>query len=161
MCIYTFLVEYFITHQLPKSSPLKFLCLHYVDLSRFSLATMANENLGVAFSGGGIRSAAFCSGVLRRLITKKKEPDYLSCVSGGGYTGSSFVQWKYHNGGNTGDWADAFFDHMRTRTGHFCNWQSCTSGFGSFGCIRGDNRSDCGLGFVCLSNCVRCESFVR
>jgi hypothetical protein len=89
---------------------------------------MANENLGVAFSGGGIRSAAFCSGVLRRLITKKKEPDYLSCVSGGGYTGSSFVQWKYHNGGNTGDWADAFFDHMRTRTGHFCNWQSCTSG---------------------------------
>jgi predicted patatin/cPLA2 family phospholipase len=52
---------------------------------------MADKKFGVAFSGGGIRSAAFCSGVLRRLITKKKEPDLLSCVSGGGYTGSAYM----------------------------------------------------------------------
>ena len=50
---------------------------------------------GVGFSGGGIRSAAFCSGVLRKLIFHDKEPDVLSCVSGGGYTGSAYVQWKY------------------------------------------------------------------
>lgn len=56
-----------------------------------------NEKFGVTFSGGGIRSAAFCSGALRWLIENKKEPRYLSCVSGGGYTGSAYVQWKYHN----------------------------------------------------------------
>ncbi len=96
--------------------------------SRLSLVAMADKKLGVAFSGGGIRSAAFCSGVLRRLITKNKEPDFLSCVSGGGYTGSAYVQWKYHKRGNTSDWADEFFDHMRARTGHFCNWQRRISG---------------------------------
>ena len=37
---------------------------------------------GLAFSGGGIRSAAFCSGVLRRLLQYDVEVDYLSCVSG-------------------------------------------------------------------------------
>ena len=84
---------------------------------------MADKKLGVAFSGGGIRSAAFCSGVLRRLIRKNKEPDYLSCVSGGGYTGSSYVQWKYFRGENIHNWADEFFDHMRRRTCLFCDWQ--------------------------------------
>jgi hypothetical protein len=99
---------------------------------------MADKKFGVAFSGGGIRSAAFCSGVLRRLITKKKEPDFLSCVSGGGYTGSAYVQWKYHKGTQPG-WTDAFFDHMRARTGHFCNWQDWFQGEGVESCSR--NRS--------------------
>jgi len=44
---------------------------------------------GLAFSGGGIRSAAFCSGVLRRLLQRNTKIDYLSCVSGGGYTGTA------------------------------------------------------------------------
>ena len=69
-------------------------------LSRFgsqpALIKMA-EKFGVAFSGGGIRSAALCSGALRWLLENEKEPDYLSCVSGGGYTGSAYVQWKYHH----------------------------------------------------------------
>ena len=57
------------------------------------------KKIGVAFSGGGIRSAAFCSGALRWLLENKKELklDYLSCVSGGGYTGSAYVQWKYYH----------------------------------------------------------------
>ena len=50
---------------------------------------------GLAFSGGGIRSAAFCSGVLRRLLEYDVEVDYLSCVSGGGYTGTAFLDWKF------------------------------------------------------------------
>ena len=87
---------------------------------------MADKKLGVAFSGGGIRSAAFCSGVLRRLITKKKEPDFLSCVSGGGYTGSAYVHWKCMNEGkNPDDWVPNFFNHMRTHAGYLCNWQKC------------------------------------
>ncbi|XP_028408585.1 uncharacterized protein LOC114531134 [Dendronephthya gigantea] len=82
-----------------------------------------DSKLGVAFSGGGIRSAAFCSGVLRRLLKKEAEPDYLSCVSGGGYTGSAYVEWKYRNGSSS-DWTERFFENMRKRAGYFCNWQS-------------------------------------
>ncbi len=93
------------------------------------------EKLGVAFSGGGIRSAAFCSGVLRRLISRKKEPDYLSCVSGGGYTGSAYVHWKYHKGADDDDknqgqstWTDEFFDQMKNNAGVYCNRQKCGQG---------------------------------
>ena len=49
------------------------------------------ENLiGIALSGGGIRSATFCMGVLQGLAQRKVLPlvDYLSTVSGGGYIGS-------------------------------------------------------------------------
>ncbi len=46
---------------------------------------------GLAISGGGIRSAAFSLGVLQRLAANKVLSlfDYLSTVSGGGYTGGS------------------------------------------------------------------------
>ena len=83
------------------------------------------REFGVAFGGGGIRSAAFCSGVLRRLIVKDKEPDVVSCVSGGGYTGSAYVQWKLKNNDKpVKEWANDFFDRMRENTGHYCNWSA-------------------------------------
>lgn len=45
---------------------------------------------GLAFSGGGVRSATFCLGVLQALVGSgcMKRFDYLSTVSGGGYIGS-------------------------------------------------------------------------
>lgn len=45
---------------------------------------------GVALSGGGIRSATFCMGVVQVLADRGllKDVDFLSTVSGGGYTGS-------------------------------------------------------------------------
>jgi hypothetical protein len=45
---------------------------------------------GLAFSGGGIRSATFSLGLAQAVAAKKLFPqlDYLSTVSGGGYTGS-------------------------------------------------------------------------
>jgi len=48
---------------------------------------------GLAFSGGGIRSATFNLGVLERLEQLKLLPfvDYLSTVSGGGYIGSWYL----------------------------------------------------------------------
>jgi len=48
--------------------------------------------IGLALSGGGIRSATFCLGVLRALARNKvlHRFDYLSTVSGGGYIGSAF-----------------------------------------------------------------------
>jgi hypothetical protein len=46
--------------------------------------------IGLAFSGGGIRSATFNLGILQALAEKKllHKFDYLSTVSGGGYVGS-------------------------------------------------------------------------
>ena len=54
-----------------------------------------DQLLGLAFSGGGIRSATFNLGVLQALAELKllKELDYLSTVSGGGYIGSWLSAW--------------------------------------------------------------------
>jgi hypothetical protein len=48
------------------------------------------DAIGLAFSGGGIRSATVCLGVVQVLAQKKllSEVDYLSTVSGGGYLGT-------------------------------------------------------------------------
>ena len=84
----------------------------------------AAPTTGLAFSGGGIRSAALCSGVLRRLLEQKIEPDHLSCVSGGGYTGTAYVDWKYrHEQKDDPSWHKRFFEHMRIRAGLLCDWQ--------------------------------------
>lgn len=50
---------------------------------------------GIALSGGGIRSAIFSIGALQALAGEDflKRFDYLSMVSGGGYTGASLVWW--------------------------------------------------------------------
>lgn len=55
-----------------------------------------NRNLvGLAFSGGGIRSATFNLGVLQALakLDVLRHCDYLSTVSGGGYIGAWFSAW--------------------------------------------------------------------
>ena len=84
---------------------------------------------GLAFSGGGIRSAAFCSGVMRRLLQREVKIDNMSCVSGGGYTGTAYLDWKYRNGQKDDPkWHKEFFDHMRRRTGYFCSWQNPVKG---------------------------------
>ena len=81
---------------------------------------MAKTDL--AFSGGGIRSAAFCSGVLRKLLQKNVKIDYLSCVSGGGYTGTAYLDWKYRNGKkDDNEWHEEFFNHMRQSAGFICH----------------------------------------
>lgn len=52
-----------------------------------------NEGLlGIAFSGGGIRSATFNLGILQGLAEMRilRQVDYLSTVSGGGYIGAWF-----------------------------------------------------------------------
>jgi len=54
-------------------------------------AKPAEKNLiGLAFSGGGIRSATFNLGILQALASNEllRCFDYLSTVSGGGYVGS-------------------------------------------------------------------------
>lgn len=53
--------------------------------------------VGLAFSGGGIRSASFALGVMQALVAKDqlRKVDYLSTVSGGGYIGSALT-WFLH-----------------------------------------------------------------
>ncbi|HEV2047008.1 MAG TPA: patatin-like phospholipase family protein [Chthoniobacterales bacterium] len=54
------------------------------------------DRVGLAFSGGGIRSATFNLGVLKGLHDLKvlKHVDYLSTVSGGGYIGAWWTAWR-------------------------------------------------------------------
>ncbi len=69
--------------------------------SRLSLRKASESGLvGMAFSGGGIRSATLNLGVLQGLAKRNLLPyvDYLSTVSGGGYVGSWFCAWIKRQG---------------------------------------------------------------
>ena len=59
------------------------------------------DRVGLAFSGGGIRSATFNLGVLKALheLGVLKHVDYLSTVSGGGYIGAWWTTWRARWGG--------------------------------------------------------------
>ena len=128
-----------ISHKTPSFFPSIYLLI-FIKLSRDLffyffwqqfLTTMSR--IGLAFSGGGIRSAAFCSGVLRRLLQLKVKIENMSCVSGGGFTGTAYLDWKYRNGQKDNPkWHQEFFNQMRERTGYFCNWQSLVSWINSF-----------------------------
>lgn len=63
-----------------------------IDERRRQAGQDANgPRIGLALSGGGIRSATFCLGLLRGLAKNGLLPrfDYLSTVSGGGYVGAA------------------------------------------------------------------------
>ena len=64
-----------------------------VDGHPIKCPTEGTELIGLALSGGGIRSAAFCLGALQALDEEKVlgRVDYLSTVSGGGYIGTSMT----------------------------------------------------------------------
>ena len=61
--------------------------------------------IGLAFSGGGIRSATFNLGILQGLaqLGLLGKFDYLSTVSGGGYIGSWLMAWMQHQRLGIGD----------------------------------------------------------
>jgi hypothetical protein len=60
----------------------------------------SDEMTGISLSGGGIRSASFCLGVLQALNAADliQRFDYLSTVSGGGYIGTSLTVSMAHDG---------------------------------------------------------------
>lgn len=70
---------------------------------------------GISISGGGIRSASFSMGVLQALAAHEllEKVDYLSTVSGGGYTGSSLT-WFNHLARDCRHW---FFPFGRVEEG--------------------------------------------
>src|SRR5215471_21697209 len=61
------------------------------------------DRVGLAFSGGGIRSATFNLGILKALhkLDVLKHVDYLSTVSGGGYIGAWWTAWRARWGSAT------------------------------------------------------------
>ncbi|HXL67657.1 MAG TPA: patatin-like phospholipase family protein [Xanthobacteraceae bacterium] len=71
------------------------------DDSEVLRPTEGSAVVGLALSGGGVRSAAFCLGALQALDSTKAldRVDYLSTVSGGGYIGSSLTAGMTENGG--------------------------------------------------------------
>jgi hypothetical protein len=109
------------------------LTYHYSFLFKAYSPIMSKHKMGktgLAFSGGGVRSAAICSGVLRRMLQKAVSIDYLSCVSGGGYTGASYMDWKYRNE-NKDDpsWHEEYFEHLRTHSNPLCDCRNPCRGF--------------------------------
>ena len=65
-----------------------------VETQDSNLTPPESNRVALAFSGGGIRSASFCSGVLSSIPIEKVSK--VSCVSGGGYLGSALVDWLVH-----------------------------------------------------------------
>ncbi len=72
---------------------------------------MPVDRVGLAFSGGGIRSATFNLGVLKALAELGVLPcvDYLSTVSGGGYIGAWWTAWRARCGKNLSDKKEQIF----------------------------------------------------
>src|SRR5947209_3516800 len=70
------------------------------SIRKSNSARLKDERIGLAFSGGGIRSATFNLGVLQGLAKYGllKRLDYLSTVSGGGYIGSWLIKWILRDG---------------------------------------------------------------
>ncbi|KXJ13708.1 uncharacterized protein LOC110239834 [Exaiptasia diaphana] len=95
------------------------------------MSKQPDRKVGVAFSGGGIRSAALCSGVLRRLLQTSTPIDYLSCVSGGGYIGASYLDWKFRNECKDDPfWHKEYFEHLRQHSNPICDCRNpCTGCF--------------------------------
>lgn len=73
--------------------------------------------MGLALSGGGLRSAAFCIGVLSALHDKAilEEVDCVSSVSGGGYAMSWFLLQQFYERNTTRE----FRDELSRRDGRF------------------------------------------
>ena len=74
---------------------------HLLGSSRHARAACGDRErlIGIALSGGGIRSASFSLGVLQAMANadQLKHAHYLSTVSGGGYIGSS-LSWYIGRG---------------------------------------------------------------
>lgn len=69
------------------------------------------DTVGIACSGGGIRSATFCLGVFQSLAAKNLlgHLDFMSTVSGGGYFGSFYGAWL-NRGREAADHKDGIMD---------------------------------------------------
>jgi len=79
--------------------------------------------VGLAFSGGGIRSATFSLGVLQALSSRDRlrDVDFLSTVSGGGYTGG-FLGRLYTRLKDLGDYAGRVQNILKNTRSEEIGW---------------------------------------
>lgn len=72
----------------------------------------AESCIGLAFSGGGIRSATFNLGILQGMARRGllKHVDYLSTVSGGGYIGAWYMAFLKRQAGSRPERAEVLLD---------------------------------------------------
>jgi hypothetical protein len=79
------------------------------------------EGVGLAFSGGGIRSATFNLGILQGLAKANllDKIHYISTVSGGGYIGGWLISWIKHHDKRTDDRSKPGTDLVQTQLGDF------------------------------------------
>ena len=78
---------------------------------------LKNTKFGIALSGGGIRSATINLGFLKTInkFGILKRADFLSTVSGGGYTGAYIQATLKNSGSYEGLFDDQHIDYMRSR----------------------------------------------
>lgn len=78
---------------------------HYISARRQAAGENGHQTIGLAFSGGGLRSATINLGVLQELENRGElaKVDYLSGVSGGAYIASWFVTHLTKEAGQSGD----------------------------------------------------------
>jgi hypothetical protein len=74
--------------------------LEKLRLRRGVVLSPGEARVGLAFSGGGIRSATINLGILQGLAKYGllRRIDYLSTVSGGGFIGGWLIRWIYETG---------------------------------------------------------------
>ncbi len=93
--------EFSLVHDLPDAAPQLYGPPEPLGskLSRYydAVHALPDGQSALCLSGGGIRSAAFCLGVLQGLARRRllSQFDYLSTVSGGGYIGSWLTAWAH------------------------------------------------------------------
>jgi hypothetical protein len=82
----------------------------------------ASEIWGLALSGGGIRSATFCLGLLRSLAQSKalQRFDEMSTVSGGGYVGSMLGKMLHE--ANSRQEVDAVYEALAHAESRWFTW---------------------------------------
>ena len=82
-----------------ESSPKPFAEVHGQERERLNLSANLKkiDGIGLALSGGGIRSASFALGIVQVMLNEGvfRKFDYLSTVSGGGYLGSALSWWLH------------------------------------------------------------------
>jgi hypothetical protein len=79
-----------------------------IERSKADGCSPASNLAGLSLSGGGIRSATFCLGVLQSFVEAGlfKEFDYMSTVSGGGYIGSTISSSLIRPDGSQVEYSD-------------------------------------------------------
>lgn len=90
-----------------------------------ALPPPSDDVVGLAFSGGGIRSAVFNLGVLQALEKAglMRHVDYLSTVSGGGYIGSCYSWLRAAAGSRPASATGSVFDQpLQGRGGSALDW---------------------------------------